>query len=120
MVYKALLVLQPKIRRLLRRIYRHWKAKHTAAAIQIQSICRIYLARIKVYKLRGPAYLRDVFFPAIVDVQRVYRGYRARVRFTQGLDAFLRERVDHPAAIECQRVFRGHVVSFARTCMAIV
>lgn len=84
-----------------------WQKKFGQAAIRIQTVLRMHLAKVKYYKRLGQKFVDIDVFWAVLRVQSLMRGYMSRKRVKLMIEATLRIEVDVPAAINIQRIARG-------------
>src|SRR3546814_14107802 len=103
--------IQPLVRKFLLKCYAALKERHESAAVQIQRLCRAFLARVQLYQIAGEAYKQSVILDAAITIQRVARGRQGRKLAVCALVEKLVLYVDIPAATCTQRVWRGILVS---------
>ena len=114
MVLRMTRVVMPKMKRFLRNCFLclTWKLTHNT--IVIQSVCRMYIAKVRFVRRKEErrlwSNLLDLVMPyhkAAIQIQRRIRGNVGRRGYAQRIEDMLVKRIDWPRSIKIQKIYRG-------------
>ena len=107
-------VVWPKMKKFLRNCFLNLTWKLTSNTVLIQSVCRMYIAKVRCVRMKeekrlfaDPLSFILPFHLAAVTIQRRHRGNVGRRGYSDRIEAMLVKRVDTPRAILIQKIFRG-------------
>ena len=107
LVKKATQVISPILKRFVRNVVARWNKTHNRAARTIQCLLRVYMAKVKYYRILGSIFVPKYIVPRVIQIQALIRAVWARRRVQKMVSDRLVQWVDIPAAINIQRVVRG-------------
>jgi hypothetical protein len=107
LVHKAVGVIAPLLKKLVKALYTKWNVRHHDAATMIQSVLRMHLGKVVYYHRVGTEWLKVTLINAVVVVQANVRRFLSLKRIKIMTEARMVIEIDIPASICMQRIARG-------------